>query len=194
MEIWRKIKGYDGYEISNYGRVKSLSKKVKTEKGYRITTEKILKPFSNGHGYLVISLGRGVENRRYIHRAVAEAFLPNPENLPEVNHKDECKSNNFVWVNPDGTVNLEKSNLEWCDRQYNTTYGTMLEKRQQKVDQYTKDGVYVKTWNSIREANLFFNGRKTSHIGDCCLGKRKKAFKYVWRYSDENSANSGQTL
>ena len=167
-EIWKDIKGYEGqYQVSNMGRVKSLPRKVQFGHTYRTTPEKVLKYCNNGNGYQYVSLGGGVENRRYVHRLVAEAFIPNPYNLPEVNHKD-CNPTNCI-----------ESNLEWCDRAYNLNYGNHNEKHSLPVDQYTVDGTFVKTWKSIAEAEAHIH---KTHIWDCCVGKRKKCGGYLWKY------------
>lgn len=122
VEIWKPIIGYEGiYECSNFGKVKSLSN-CKQRK------EKVLKPFVT-KGYLQIELNKnGKRKKYYLHRLVAIHFLENPYNLPEVNHKDECKTNNMVWVNEDGSIDYNKSNLEWCSREYNNRYGNRLKK------------------------------------------------------------------
>ena len=118
-EIWIDIKDYEGlYQVSNFGRIKSLPR-------HKIKTDKILKTCKNIWGYLYVSLCKDAIVKKYkVHRLVAECFLPNPDNLPQVNHKDECKTNNFVFINNDGTVDLDKSNLEWCTPSYNVNYGT----------------------------------------------------------------------
>ena len=104
-EVWKDIEGYEGlYEVSNFGRIKSLR------------TGKIMKPSIN-RGYLKCILQNdGKYKMYYVHRLVIQTFIPNPDNLPEVNHKDEDKTNNKV------------DNLEWCDHKYNTNFGTRNEK------------------------------------------------------------------
>lgn len=126
QEIWKDIEGYTGlYQVSNYGNVKSLSKFVFVSNpkftGYRHTKEKILKPGKNGLGYQLVVLRKDNKNyQMYVHRLVAQAFIPNPDNLPEVNHKDENKCNNSV------------DNLEWCTHIYNSNHGTVNLRRRNK--------------------------------------------------------------
>ena len=125
MEEWRDVKGYEGlYQVSNEGRIKSLERDWTFGKGgKRHKDETIMKLQKSSRGYNRLILTKdGVETYKLVHRLVAEAFIENPQNLPQVNHKDENKTNNFVFVNDDGSVDLEKSNLEWCDQQYNNTY------------------------------------------------------------------------
>ena len=116
MEEWRDVVGYEGlYMVSNCGRVKSL----KFSNGKR---EKIMKLSDRGNGYLRVSLSKDGESKHYnVHRLAAIAFIPNPDNLPYVNHKDECKTNNNV------------DNLEWCTVEYNNTYGTARERQAEKI-------------------------------------------------------------
>lgn len=163
-EIWRDIPNYDGYQVSNLGRVKSK--------------KKILKPQTTKKGYLYISVYKGKkEIHRYIHRLVAQAFIPNPNNLPQINHKNEIKADNRV------------ENLEWCSPAYNNSYGngrkimtkTKIEKYGKKVDQYDLQGNFIKTWNSIREIERKINIRH-SNIINCCKNKVKTAGGYIWKY------------
>ena len=99
-EVWVPVCGYDYlYAVSNRGRVAG--------------TKGIMKPYDNGYGYLVVEFRKnGKKKHLRVHRLVAEAFIPNPENLPEVNHIDEDKHNN------------DETNLEWCTSSYNKRYGS----------------------------------------------------------------------
>ena len=165
-EVWKDIADYDGlYQISDKGRVKSI--------GYG--KERILKPAKVGSGYLFVNLYKNGEKKQFlVHRLVCQTFIHNPYNLPEVNHRDENKTNNSV------------ENLEWCDRKYNNNYGThnqrMAEKLSKPVLQFTKDEKFVKEWKSTKdvERNLGFNH---SLISACCLGKYKFGYEYIWKYT-----------
>jgi len=170
-EQWKDIIGYEGlYQISNLGSVKSL----------KYGKERILKPIKKKDGYLTVVLYNGVEKKMYIHRLVAINFIPNENNLQEINHKDENKDNNCV------------KNLEWTDHITNMQYGTLVErsakarlnhpKLSKQVNQYSKDGkTLIKTFPSAYEIQrqLGFN---QSHICDCCNGKQKTAHNYIWKY------------
>lgn len=153
MEIWRDIEGYEGlYQVSNEGRIKSIKKR------------KILSLFANHKGYLQTYLYKNGEKKGFlVHRLVAEAFIPNPMNLPQVNHKDENKTNNSV------------ENLEWCTNDYNINYS-----QSKKVYQYTLNNDLVKIWNSTME--LGRNGFSQPCISLCCNGKKQKHKGYKWSY------------
>ena len=159
-EIWKPVIGYEGlYEVSNWGRVKSL----------KFGKERILKLFKDTSGYLCVKLCKNTNQCQFkVHRLVAQAFIPNPNNLPQINHKDECKTNNIV------------SNLEWCDRKYNINYGTRTEKCSKKVYQYTLDGKFVKEWKSTMECGR--NGYNKGNVAACCRGKLKKYKNFIWKY------------
>lgn len=162
-EIWCPIKGYEGlYEVSDKGRVKSI--------GY--CKERILSPGKHPNGYLQVELYKNGERKMCkVHRLVAQTFIPNPDNLTQVNHKDENKENNSV------------QNLEWCDSKYNINYGTRNDRCSKPVLQFTKDGEFIQEWKSTRdvERNL---GYSNCNISSCCTGKRKSAYNFIWKYKD----------
>jgi len=112
QEIWKDIKGYEGaYQVSNLGRVKSLTRKVKTFNGFRTTKGQLLKPLKTNRGYYRVDLKQNQKDKYIsIHRLVAEAFIPNPNKYLIINHKDNDPSNNAV------------DNLEWCTQSYNVKY------------------------------------------------------------------------
>lgn len=189
IEEWRPIEGYENYQVSNYGRVKSLGND-KTRK------EKILKQGKKKDGYLQVNLYKEGKMKPFlVHRLVATAFLDNPSNLHCVNHKDEDKTNNCV------------ENLEWCTHQYNSNYRTcqqrrvastdyqsfqarrvastdwkaIAEKLSKQVYQYDKYRTLVAIWESTNEAGR--NGFCKSHISACCNGKLKSHKGYIWSYN-----------
>lgn len=180
-EIWRDIKDYEGlYQVSNWGRVKSLW----------FGKEKVLQPLKKTDGYLQVHLCKDGKQKTFlIHRLVTSAFLDNPDNLPEVNHKDEVKTNNFVGT-PEN--NFRDGNLEWCDRKYNNNYGTRNErdsktkingKWSKPVLQFTLDGEFVREWPSMMEAQR--NGFKHPKISLCCQGKKPQYKGFKWEYKKE---------
>ena len=160
-EIWKDIKGYEGlYQVSNLGRVKSFH--GRTEK------EKILQP-NNKSKYSQLLLVKDKKRKiAHVHRLVAEAFIPNTENKPQVNHKDENRKNNRV------------DNLEWCDCSYNIIYS-----QGKKVLQYDKDGNFIKEWDCMRDAERQL-GINCTNISACCRRKHKcrTAGGYIWRYKE----------
>lgn len=189
-EEWRDIAGYEGlYQVSNMGRVKSLNYK-------RTCEERVLKPAKKKCGYLEVLLYKDGKTKHWkVHRLVAVAFIPNPDSLPQVNHKDECKTNNNVW------------NLEWCTHEYNQNYGTRNERAGSKissklkgkpkseetkkkisenipkkaVQQFTLEGELIATYQSISEAQRVTG---TCKVWDCCNHKphHKTAGGFKWSY------------
>lgn len=184
-EEWKDIQGYEGkYEVSNLGRVRSLDhmmhrfdSRMGIEISY-IVKGRILRQARSIDGYPIINLntgGRGTGHTHRIHALVARAFIPNPGNLPEVNHKDEDKTNNRA------------DNLEWCTGLYNIRYGTGIERRTKAlykaVAQIDADGNIVATYESISAA-AEATGYTRSAIGKCCKGnpRHKTAGGYRWKY------------
>ena len=171
-EIWKDIEGYKGlYQVSNLGRVKSLN--------YRRTgKEGIMKGVDDGCGYLQVALSKdGKDKKCRLNRLVAQAFLENPNSLPEVNHKNEDKTDNCV------------ENLEWCDRAYNVNYGTgnknRAEKRSKPLYSINKESGLVTYWESAKVASRQ-TGIAKQNICACLKGNRKSAGGHIWLYADED--------
>ena len=157
-EIWKYVAGYEGlYQVSNKGNVYRV---YRTRALGRKRGGRMLKPCYTSRGYLQVNLHKnGKRKTRTVHRLVAETFLPNPNGLPQVNHRDEDKDNNNV------------ENLEWCTSKYNNSYGTRIERLSKKVRAVNiKTGEVVK-FNSIKEAGR--KGYNTSAISKACRGTYK---------------------
>ena len=154
-EIWKDIKGYEGlYQISNVGRVKSLPRNG------TISTEKILKPhITKNHWYITLCKNSKCVNR-YIHRLVAEAFIPNPLHLPEVNHIDQNPANNV------------SANLEWCTSKYNMTYSFG------KKVQCIETGIIYCSLSDAESST----GISSADVSRVCHGKRTTAGGYHWKF------------
>lgn len=152
------------------------AKQIAYNENYLITTSgevinsktgRVLKPNDNGHGYLQIRMG---SKNYYIHRLVAEAFIPNPDNLPEVDHIDTDKSNNSV------------ENLRWVTRKENQNNPLTLAKKK-RVAQFTKDGEFIKEYRCAKDAadELGINDKSINRV---CHGDRKTYKKFIWKYVD----------
>ena len=188
IEVWRDKKDYEGlYEVSNFGRARSVDRWVKSRNGtVRFCKGRILKLSTNKDGYLKVGLWKNGKVKTFkVHKLVAETFLEIPEELKhlkgtrylQVNHKDENKLNNNV------------NNLEFCDAKYNSNFGTRNErvaekntngKRSKKVYQYDLEGNFVREWKSTRECGR--NGFNQGNVVSCCRGKLKKYKDFIWRY------------
>lgn len=164
-EIFVPIKDYeDRYLVSNTGKIFSIKRQI------------FLKPVIE-RNYYRVQLFNGKKFKHFhIHRIVANTFLSNPYNLPEVNHKDEDKLNNNV------------SNLEWCTKTYNINYGTCIHrslcKRSKQVEQYDKSNNLIDSYLSIMDAERVTK-IPNANINACCKGKRNTAGGYIWRYVEE---------
>ena len=159
MEEWKSIPGYEGlYEVSSYGRVRSVDR-YDNRNCFR--KGKVLSPGIRLDGYLIINLCcNGKYKTISVHRLVALTFLPNPDNLPCVNHKDEDKTNNRV------------DNLEWCTQQYNLNYNDVQKRRSQRMKE---NGIYEK---------IALKRRK--HSDTVGLDKREYRNHYMREYREEH--------
>lgn len=172
IEEWKKIEGYEDYEVSNFGRIKSY----KQDKNGKITLGN-----KDKKGYLTKMLYNKDGCKTFkVHRLVAQAFIPNPNNLPQINHKDENKTNNNV------------SNLEWCDNDYNNHYGTKIERAavsnyccettSKKVYSVDNNGI-IENFNSIGEAERI-TGLSHSNIVRALKGRRPTCGGRKWFYKE----------
>lgn len=172
---WKDIKEYEGlYQVSNLGNIKSLKKTINGRWGKTKIKEKMLILANDKDGYKVVTLCKnGKQKTVKVHRLVAEMFIPNYNKLPQINHKDENKSNNCV------------DNLEWCTSKYNINYGTNIKRRIKKTSkvvlQYDLHKNFVAKYKSVHEAQKNTN---VYHIYDCCNRKLKTAGGFIWRYEN----------
>lgn len=186
QEQWRNIEGYENlYQVSNFGRVKSLDRALKsTHKNSNLFRKgRILKPGYDRKGYSFVVLSKESKKKVVkVHRLVAKAFILNPLNLPFVNHKDENPRNNKAY------------NLEWCTNKYNLNYGSLPLKRKNNLNQCAIsvimcdiNGTEIKTFSSVTEAAKEVSGiNAVSAISKCCKCKRNTAYGYVWKYKNNN--------
>lgn len=188
MEIWKDIKGFEGYyQVSNLGRVKSLDRTITYVNGKVVNLKgKIISTFKMLNGYLTVNLRKNNKlYKKYIHRLVASAFIKNEYNYPCINHKDETRDNNVA------------ENLEWCTYKYNNNYGSCIEKRKKNTDyknrkknfknikcvyQYDIEGNLIKKYKS---ANEVFNilGYSEDGVRKCCNNVSKTYKGFVWQYN-----------
>lgn len=171
MALWKEIPGYEGlYLVSDEGDIFSLPKVIhgawdQHKKGKLLKKGKRGRKGQPQYEFVVLTDKDGTAHHESVHRLVAKAFLKNPNNLPEVNHKDENSLNNCV------------ENLEWCDRQYNIDYSKAKE-----IVQY-EDGIPVARYKSIAYAGKM-TGISSKAINNALSGWSKTAGGYVWKYSD----------
>lgn len=159
-EIWKPIKGYESrYAVSSKGKVMNLE------------TGRILKNRINTHGYAIVGLfnGNGKRKKIMVHRLIAEAFIPNPLGLPQINHLDEDKTNNNV------------TNLEWCTASQNTRHSA--HKYSCRINQLTLDGEFIRQWDSSNQIKREL-GYSNGSIINCCKGKSKQVYGFRWQYAD----------
>lgn len=159
-EIWKEIQGFEGlYAVSNRGRVKNL-------KSGRILKNRI---DSFGYAMVYIHKGDGKPKNIKVHKLVAKTFIPNPDNLPQINHIDECKTNNNV------------ENLEWLSASQNVRHSA--HQYSCNINQLTLDGQFIRQWKSSMQIQREL-GYKCTYIIAVCKGKYKQAYGYRWEYVD----------
>lgn len=189
IEEWRTAV-YDGeiyeglYKVSNFGRILILN--------YRNTGKaELMNPYTNKDGYQIVLLSKnGKKKTCYIHRLVAQAFIPNPEGKPCINHKiegKEGKSINIVFFNEDGNIDKERTTIEWATYEENNNYETRTERAakamSKRVLQLSPTGELIKLWESVNECGR--NGFSKSNVCDCCNGKRKTHKGFRWEYEED---------
>lgn len=180
-EIWKDVKGYEGlYQVSNMGKVKSFPRQYSIHKKPFIMKQRV-----THKGYLTLSLCKNsIQKNKMVHRLVAEVFIPNSTNLPQVNHKDGNKQNNHV------------ENLEWCDNSYNQLHANRIGLNENRIKrvrevcfkpviQYDLDGNEIGRYSSLREASSK-TGCSYKAMSLCALGKTKTSGGYKWKYVNSN--------
>lgn len=178
LEEWKDIHNFEGlYLISNLGNVKSIERYKRNNNGIQLVRERLLALNPDKDGYLRVCLSKnGIHYAKSVHRLVAESFIPNPNNLPVVNHKNENKQDNRA------------ENLEWCTVQYNTMYGTGRIKTSMKqgksVEQLDLDGNVINEFYSMGVAAKMI-GIPQPNIHKVCTGIRLTAGGYKWRYKND---------
>ena len=164
---WKTVQEYDHYEVNQYGEIRHKDRKKNLVK----------RPNKAGYEYVNFNI-QGHRQNFAVHRIVANAFIPNPNYKPEINHKDSNKSNNAVF------------NLEWVDSSENKIHSYKSGKRATQgkaIEQYSVDGTFLKTWSSATEAALSFGSNNGSAISNCCNGRTKTSMGYKWKFVESST-------
>ena len=159
---WREVKEYSNYEVNQFGEIRHKTRK------------KVLKPRSNNGSYQYVNFKINGKNINFaVHRIVANAFIPNPKGYTEINHKDYDRTNNCV------------DNLEWVDSSQNKQHAYLKDEnkssRGKAVIQRSKDGTYIKTFETISKAAKEMNC-SIAAISNCCLGRTKTSQGFLWSF------------
>lgn len=193
-EVWKQVEGYEGYyEVSNLGEVRSVKRK-----GYK---NKVLNKGNGTTGYWIVVLCKdGLQKTRAVHRLVAKAFIPNPENKPQVNHIDSNRKNNRVdnleWVTPSenskhaydsGSRVVTEKMLKHCaemGRKFGRKHIQTINEPNQRKVAMLKDGKVIKRFNSLTEGAKYVGKDYPGGVWACCNGKCPTYMGYVWKYDD----------
>ena len=164
---WREVKEYSNYEVNQLGEIRHKKR------------QKILKPRDNNGGYQYVNFKINGKNTNFaVHRIVANAFIPNPNGYTEVNHKDYNKKNNCV------------DNLEWVSSSQNKQHSYLKQEnkksRGKAVNQYTKEGIFLKTFDSVSDAAKEL-GCCVAAISNCCLERTKTSQGFRWSFVESST-------
>lgn len=173
-EVWKDITGYEGfYQVSDFGRVRSVDRNVTYKNGTVVFYNgQLIKPIKDKKGYYGVGLSKGgLWKRVKVHRLVAKEFIPNLNNLPQVNHKDENKSNNKV------------DNLEWCTNEYNRGYGSSKDRQKRAVLQFDTKGNFIMEYESTAKTVEY--GFIQGNVARCARGECNTHYGYVWKYKED---------
>lgn len=185
VEIWKTVPEFPNYEVSNFGNVRSKDRvSIRNGNPARIKGQLLKQTRLKDYNRVTLYSGSRDRHQQYsVHRLVAMLFIPNQNNLPCINHKDENKRNNHA------------DNLEWCTYKYNSNYGTSIERRVMHqdwesiarkqsipVEQCDKNGNVITRWDSMMECHRQ-TGFQTGKISLCCNGKRKSHKGFTWRFA-----------
>lgn len=211
-EVWKDVVGYEGlYQVSNLGRVKSLERLIEDKKGRlkrkRVYKEKLLHLNLCKNGYCIVCLFRNQKKKfSYVHRLVADAFIPNPERKPEIDHingiRNDNRIDNLRWVSHKENMNnpifkIRQKELPKLCGESSPNWGRKASKEKLKrmsvgmalahgysVLQFSKDGKFIKKWlcGAIAAREL---GLNINHIYDCCKGRLKTSGGFVWKFADK---------
>lgn len=172
MEEWKDIEGYEGlYQVSSFGRIKSLN--------YNNTKQEKILQLLNNKGYNSICLSKHNIRKTYkVHRLVAEAFIPNSDNKPCIDHINTDKTDNRV------------ENLRWCTHTENMNNPFTKEKYNgsnhhlsKSVLQFSINGDFIRKWDCVMDIKRELN-YNNSNIGSCCIGRKKSSNGFKWKYYD----------